>query len=77
MGVGGAGPDHVRIAKNEEERMVSIDTAEATGVPFDPFELKDTVSGHIRDPFPMLRELRRECPVHSGRSTSGRVLMTP
>ena len=45
---------------------MSTDTTEATGIPFDPFELKDTVSGHVRDPFPMLRELRRECPVHLG-----------
>ena len=51
---------------DEEDRKVSTDTAEATGIPFDPFELKDTVSGHVRDPFPMLRELRRECPVHLG-----------
>jgi cytochrome P450 len=46
--------------------MVTIDTAESTGVPFDPFELKDTVSGKMRDPYPRMQELRRECPVHSG-----------
>jgi cytochrome P450 len=35
-------------------------------VPFDPFELKDVVSGHIRDPYPRLHELCRESPVHTG-----------
>jgi hypothetical protein len=45
---------------------VSTDTAEATGIPFDPFELKDTVSGNVRDPYPSLHELRRQCPVHTG-----------
>ena len=24
------------------------------------------VSGNIRDPYPRMRELRRECPVHLG-----------
>ena len=52
--------------KDEEDRKVSTDTAEATGIPFDPFELKDTVSGTLRNPFPRMQELRRECPVHSG-----------
>jgi cytochrome P450 len=33
---------------------------------FDPFELQDTVSGDIRDPYPLLGELRRQHPVHSG-----------
>jgi cytochrome P450 len=51
---------------DEGELMVTIDTAESTGVPFDPFELKDTVSGKMRDPYPRMQELRRECPVHSG-----------
>jgi cytochrome P450 len=35
-------------------------------VPFDPFELKDVVGGTVRDPYPKLHELRRECPVHTG-----------
>ncbi len=35
-------------------------------VPFDPFELEDTVSGDIRDPYPRMAELRRESPVHVG-----------
>jgi len=35
-------------------------------VPFDPFELKDMVSGNIRDPYPRLHELCRESPVHTG-----------
>jgi len=43
---------------------------DATGVaapaPFDPFELEDTVSGDIRDPYPRMAELRRESPVHVG-----------
>ncbi len=34
--------------------------------PFDPFELQDTVSGNIRDPYPRMAELRRESPVHLG-----------
>ena len=33
---------------------------------FDPFELQDTVSGEIRDPYPRLGELRRRSPVHVG-----------
>jgi cytochrome P450 len=45
--------------------MLDTDTA-GTAVPFDPFELKDVVSGSIRDPFPLLRELLRESPVHVG-----------
>jgi cytochrome P450 len=46
--------------------MVTTDTAESTAVPFDPFELKDTVSGNMRNPYPRMQELRRECPVQSG-----------
>jgi len=46
--------------------MAGTDTADATAVPFDPFELKDVVSGTIRDPFPRIHELRRESPVHVG-----------
>jgi cytochrome P450 len=34
--------------------------------PFDPFELQDTVSGNIRDPYPRMAELRRQSPVHVG-----------
>ncbi len=34
--------------------------------PFDPFELQDTVSGNIRDPYPRMHELRRQSPVHVG-----------
>jgi cytochrome P450 len=34
--------------------------------PFDPFELEDTVSGTIRDPYPAMAELRRQSPVHIG-----------
>jgi len=46
--------------------MVSTDVSESTGVPFDPFELKDTVSGNMRNPYPRMQELRRESPVHAG-----------
>ena len=63
--------------EDEEDRKVSTDTAEATGIPFDPFELKDTVSGHVRDPFPRMQELRRECPVHSGPIDLGEGLELP
>ena len=33
---------------------------------FDPFELQDTVSGNIRDPYPLMGEFRRQSPVHVG-----------
>ena len=47
--------------------MPGIDSAaDAEAVPFDPFELKDMVSGSIRDPYPRLHELCRESPVHTG-----------
>ena len=47
--------------------MPGIDpTADAGPLPFDPFELKDMVSGNIRDPYPRLHELCRESPVHTG-----------
>ena len=47
--------------------MPGIDPAAgAEAVPFDPFELKDMVSGSIRDPYPRLHELCRESPVHTG-----------
>jgi len=35
-------------------------------LPFDPNELKDTVSGNIVNPYPRYEELRRESPVHVG-----------
>lgn len=34
--------------------------------PFDPYELQDTVAGHVRNPFPRMRELLRQGPVHLG-----------
>jgi len=40
--------------------------ADSEAVPFDPFELKDMVSGSIRDPYPRYHELCRESPVHTG-----------
>jgi cytochrome P450 len=48
--------------------MPAIDSAatDSTEVPFDPFELKDVVGGSIRDPYPMLHELCRQSPVHTG-----------
>jgi cytochrome P450 len=46
--------------------MTSTDVRTAAAVPFDPFELKDTVSGNIRDPYPRMHLLRRESPVHIG-----------
>jgi cytochrome P450 len=46
--------------------MTGIDTSDTTAVPFDPFELKDVVSGTIRDPYPRIHELRSESPVHLG-----------
>ncbi|HEX4218543.1 MAG TPA: cytochrome P450 [Acidimicrobiales bacterium] len=33
---------------------------------FDPFELQDTVTGDIRDPYPHMAELRRQGAVHVG-----------
>ncbi len=45
---------------------VTNSMADSEAVPFDPFELKDVVSGNIRDPYPRLRELLRESPVHTG-----------
>src|ERR1035437_6376267 len=46
--------------------MAGTETAGAPAVPFDPFELKDVVSGTIRDPYPRMHEMRRESPVHTG-----------
>jgi cytochrome P450 len=42
------------------------DVADSAASPFDPYELKDVVGGTIRDPYPMLHELRRRSPVHTG-----------
>ncbi len=38
----------------------------AAPLPFDPYELTDSVAGTVRDPFPRMHELRRESPVHVG-----------
>lgn len=43
----------------------AVEAASALGR-FDPFELQDTVSGDIRDPYPRMGELRRQHPVHLG-----------
>ncbi|HEX4246108.1 MAG TPA: hypothetical protein VHY77_11105, partial [Acidimicrobiales bacterium] len=42
---------------------VKVDEA---GVDFDPFELQDTVTGDIRDPYPLIAQLRRQGAVHVG-----------
>src|ERR1700733_2321210 len=46
--------------------MTATQIADTAAVPFDPFELKDVVSGNIRDPYPRMHELRRQASVHSG-----------
>jgi cytochrome P450 len=46
--------------------MAGVETVDGAPLPFDPFELKDVVSGNIRDPYPRLHELRRQSPVHTG-----------
>jgi cytochrome P450 len=46
--------------------MTTTVIADTAAVPFDPFELKDVVSGNIRDPYPRMHELRRQASVHSG-----------
>ncbi len=47
--------------------MPDVETAaDATAMPFDPYELKDMVGGTLRDPYPLFHELRRQSPVHTG-----------
>jgi cytochrome P450 len=46
--------------------MAVTETTPTPVVPFDPFALKDVVSGDIRDPYPRMHELRRQSPVHTG-----------
>jgi cytochrome P450 len=46
--------------------MTATDSTRVAAEPFDPFELKDVVSGNIRDPYPRMRELRLQSPVHVG-----------
>jgi cytochrome P450 len=46
--------------------MAGTETLGTTAVSFDPFELKDVVSGTILDPYPRMHELRRQSPVHTG-----------
>jgi cytochrome P450 len=46
--------------------MTATVIAGTAAPPFDPFELKDTVSGNIRDPYPRMHELRRQAAVHCG-----------
>jgi cytochrome P450 len=45
---------------------LDVKVDERVGGPFDPFELQDTVTGDIRDPYPRLAELRRLGRVHVG-----------
>jgi cytochrome P450 len=45
---------------------VSLDETVSGPVAFDPFELQDTVTGNIRDPYPQMDELRRQAVVHVG-----------
>ncbi|MGA7417073.1 MAG: cytochrome P450 [Acidimicrobiales bacterium] len=45
---------------------LDVEVDERVGGPFDPFELQDTVTGDIRDPYPRLAELRRQGCVHVG-----------
>jgi len=45
--------------------MTTITTSELV-VPFDPYELADTVAGDVRDPFPRMAALLAESPVHVG-----------
>ncbi len=46
--------------------MPGLETADSTAMPFDPYELKDVVGGTLRDPYPLLHELCRQSPVHTG-----------
>ena len=45
---------------------VLLDETVGDQAPFDPFELQDTVTGNIRDPYPKMAKLRSEAPVHIG-----------
>ena len=45
---------------------VSLDETVGGQVAFDPFELQDTVTGNIRDPYPQMAELRKESPIYVG-----------
>jgi cytochrome P450 len=48
------------------KQMPGIETADSAAVPFDPYELKDVVGGTLRDPYPLLHQLCRQSPVHTG-----------
>lgn len=52
-------------AVQEGISMTSVEAADSVA-PFDPYELKDTVSGNIRDPFPAMRGYLERGPVHAG-----------
>ncbi len=51
--------------------------ADATAVPFDPYELKDTVGGTIADPYPRFHELCGQSPVHLGMVDLGEGALPP
>ena len=55
------------MSMRTERPVAEEPSIEAEAVlPFDPFELEDTVSGSIRDPYPAMAELRRQRAVHVG-----------
>jgi cytochrome P450 len=56
-----------------EVRGTTTDDAGASDVviPFDPYELQDTVAGDVRDPFPIMAELLAASPVHVGQIDLG------
>jgi len=57
---------------------VALDETVGGQVAFDPFELQDTVTGNIRDPYPQMAELRREAVVHVGQiNFTGDTQVTP
>ena len=68
----GSAPDAPKNRGSPGEMPGINSTAGYEAVPFDPFELKDVVSGNIRDPYPRLRELLRESRCTPARSISAR-----
>ena len=55
------------MSMRTETAVVEEPLSEAEArLPFDPFELEDTVSGNIRDPYPVMAELRRQGAVQVG-----------
>jgi len=59
--------DHLgRDTRGGTMMSASLDETVAETAPFDPFELQDTVTGDIRDPYPRMADLRRQSAVHFG-----------